>query len=140
MLEYECTLDFAVNVRLRTRRDNYITAQNEWYPRGIQISLHIRSPGFQTRVAGVLCQVKTESAKICLDFNFGGGGGGTLSQVKTQSAKICLNFNFHGGGGYSTVLRVGHSQNFEPNFQPLQLASASQIVSHILKRRGARTG
>ena len=32
-----------------------------------------------------------------------------------------------------SVLRVGHSQNFEPNFQPLQLATASQIVSHILR-------
>ena len=28
---------------------------------------------------------------------------------------------------------MGHSQNFEPNFQPLQLADASQIVSHILR-------
>ena len=27
-----------------------------------------------------------------------GGGGGTLNQVKTQSAKICLNFNFRVGG------------------------------------------
>ena len=26
------------------------------------------------------------------------GRGGTLSQVQTQSAKICLNFNFRGGG------------------------------------------
>ena len=38
-------------------------------------------------------------------FQFVGGGGGwggwvdTLSQVKTQSAKICLNFNFHWGEG-----------------------------------------
>ena len=31
-------------------------------------------------------------------FQFSGGGGGTLSQVKTQSAKICLNSNFQGGG------------------------------------------
>ena len=28
---------------------------------------------------------------------------------------------------------MGYSQNFEPNFQPLQLATASQIVSHILR-------
>ena len=32
-----------------------------------------------------------------------------------------------------SVLRVGHSQNFEPNFQSLQLGHASQIVSHILR-------
>ena len=31
-------------------------------------------------------------------FQFGEGGVGTLSQVKTQSAKICLNFNFWGQG------------------------------------------
>ena len=47
---------------------------------------------------GTLSQVKTQSAKIYLNFNFCGEGGGTLSQVKTQSAKICLNFNFRGGG------------------------------------------
>ena len=71
---------------------------------------------------GTLCQVKTQSAKICLDFYFRmGGWWGTLCKVKTQSAKICLNFNFRGGG------------IFEPNFQPLQLATASQIVSHILR-------
>ena len=66
-------------------------------------------------------------------FFFGGGGGIYCQQVKTEkssSAKICLNFNLGGGG---SVLRVGHSQNFEPNFQPLQLAHASQIVSHILR-------
>ena len=83
----------------------------------------------------VLCQVKvkTQSAKICLNFNFRRGRGVVLCQVKvkTQSAKICLNFNFGGGWG-GAVLRVEHSQNFEPKFQPLQLASASQIVSHTL--------
>ena len=30
-------------------------------------------------------------------FQFFWAGAGTLSQVKTQSAKICLNFNFFGG-------------------------------------------
>ena len=33
-------------------------------------------------------------------FSGGGGGGGTLeSKQNTQSAKICLNFNFLGEGG-----------------------------------------
>ena len=36
--------------------------------------------------------VKTQSAKICLNFNFFGGEGSI--PVKTQSAKICPNFNF----------------------------------------------
>ena len=92
-----------------------------WYPRGIQISVHIRSPRSRA---------------------YGGGGGVTLeSKLKSlRNAKICLNFNFRGvcvcvggGGGIGSVPRVGHSRNFEPNFQPLQLATASQIVSHILR-------
>ena len=37
---------------------------------------------------------KSQSAKICLNFNFGGG----ILQLKSQSAKICLNFNLGGGG------------------------------------------
>ena len=42
-------------------------------------------------------KVKTQSVKIYLNFNL--GGGGLLWKVKTQSAKICLHFNFCGGGG-----------------------------------------
>ena len=38
---------------------------------------------------------KSQSAKICLNFNFRGGGYSALE--KSQSAKICLNFNFGGG-------------------------------------------
>ena len=45
---------------------------------------------------------KSQSAKICLNFNFQGGGGYSETE-KSQSAKICLNFNFRGGGGYSGV-------------------------------------
>ena len=51
--------------------------------------------------------VKTQSAKICLNLNFRGVGGGVSGMggcsaiVKTQSAKICLNLNFRGRGGYS---------------------------------------
>ena len=53
-------------------------------------------------------EVKTQSAKICLNFKFGGRVG--VWKVKTQSAKICLNFN--GGGG------VLESQNPKlPEFQ-----------------------
>ena len=75
---------------------------------------------------GGILQLKSQSAKICLNFNFrrggysatekskcqdlpkfqflGGRGGGIL-QLKSQSAKICLNFNFWGGGhgGYSAT-------------------------------------
>ena len=52
-------------------------------------------PKFQFFWGGILCKVKTQSAKIYLNFNW----GGVLCQVKTQSAKICLNFNFFGRGG-----------------------------------------
>ena len=40
--------------------------------------------------------VKTQSAKICLNFNFQAGGGLFLG-VKIQTAKTCLYFNFWGG-------------------------------------------
>ena len=64
---------------------------------------HIQDlPKFQfgegERGLGGVLEVKSQSAKICLNFNFQGGGGGVL-KVKPQSAKICLNFNFQGGGG-----------------------------------------
>ena len=65
----------------------------------------------------ILCQVKkTQSAKICLNFNIRGGRGVILCQVKTQSAKICLNFN----GGEGATL-PSQSQNSKcqdlPKFQ-----------------------
>ena len=61
-------------------------------------------PEFQFLVGRwrILCQVKvkTQSAKIWLNFNFPWGGGVVLCQikVKTQSVKSWLNFNFQGVG------------------------------------------
>ena len=86
---------------------------------------------------GSILHMKSQSAKICLNFNLGGGGilqlknhkecsksqdlpkfqfsgggggvnsnflGGRYSATgKSQSAKICLNLNFRGGGGYSAT-------------------------------------
>ena len=46
---------------------------------------------------GSILHMKSQSAKICLNFNFRGGGGYSATE-KSQSAKICLNFNFRGGG------------------------------------------
>ena len=64
------------------------------------ISLHIlQLPLTGEAGRGVFWKVKTQSAMICLNFNFQEGGGGVFWEVKTQSAKICLNFNFQGGGG-----------------------------------------
>ena len=48
-------------------------------------------------VVGTL-ESNAQSAKICLNFNCLGGGGGVL-ESNTQSAKICLNFNFFEVGG-----------------------------------------
>ena len=87
------------------------TIENEWGYRFVSTyDLPDSKPtGGGGGVAGVLCQVKTQSAKICLNFNFWGGGG-TICQVKTQCAKICLNFNFQVGGG--SVPRVGALSEF----------------------------
>ena len=44
---------------------------------------------------------ETEKSK-CQDvpkFQFLGGGWGGILKLKSQSAKMCLNFNFRGGGG-----------------------------------------
>ena len=65
-------------------------------------------------------------------------GGGYSWQVKTHSAKICLNFNFQGGGGAlwteiperGTLENLGKNLLFKLSVQ--KPACASQIVSHIL--------
>ena len=88
----------------------------------------------------VFCQIITQSAQICQNVNFQGGGGGVLPsqnskcpdlpkfqfsgvggwgwrfcQVKTQSAKICLNFNFQGGGGLDQISEQGVLPNLSTN-------------------------
>ena len=63
----------------------------------INISLHIQKLPPATLGVGGTLESNTQSAKICLNFNFWGEGG-TL-EPNTQSAKICLNFNFRRGGG-----------------------------------------
>ena len=91
---------------------------------------------------GVLCQVKTQSAKIYLNFNFFEGYSSVKTE-NTQNAKKWLNFNlgggilfsqnskyskckemakfqFSGGGfqfsGGALFREWGHSQNFGPKF------------------------
>ena len=89
--------------------------KNEWYPRGIQISLHIRSPG--RGYSGVKTW-NTQSAKKWLNFNFRGGGEGGLlwsqnwKYSKWQEIKKWLNLNFRGGGGHSGGM-VLWSQNWK---------------------------
>ena len=80
---------------------------NEWYPRRLQISLHIRSPGLQ------------DYSEV---WNLGGGGGvfwnswiWTLTIFILGGYSETLGFglpdNFH-LGGYSETLRFGLSDNF----------------------------
>ena len=90
-------------------RDN---ETNEWYPRWIQISLHIRSPGLQAFLGGWVgggglgcqnwkyskCQ---EMAKLQL-------GGGVFWDTWIWTLTIFI----LGGGGYSGTLGFGLSDNF----------------------------
>ena len=100
-------IHFKLCCQVRTVLDDAICKLTEMVSTGdTAISLHIRSPD----------QLKlkvTRSAQIFI-FRPGGGGGVTPDQ-------------------HSWNTWVGHSMNFEPNFQPLQLATTSQIVSHILR-------
>ena len=77
------------------------------------ISLHILQPSIWG--GGVLESQNTQSAKICLKFNFGGGGG-VLESQNTQSAKICLNFNWGGGGVLNQIPEQGCSVQFGQKF------------------------
>ena len=156
-------------MRFQTWKDQFYTRisrnkPNEWYPRGIQISLHIRSPRLQAFRGGgeVGCQdlpkfqfrgggryswaLPSQNSK-CQDlpkFQFGGGGHSQALLSQNSKCQDLPKFQCSGGGVLSgsakSKLKVprlfrewGHSRNFEPNFQPLQLATASQIVSHILR-------
>ena len=88
-----------------------LTIKTRWYPWGIQRLVSAYSnrqnpkcqdlPKFQFSGGGH-CQVKTQSAKICLNFN---GGGRILS---SQNSK-CLNFNFGGWGSAKSKLKVPRS-------------------------------
>ena len=73
----------------------------------------------------------------------GRGGRGILLKSNTQSAKICLNFNFRGvgGGGYgglgvfwNQISEQGVLENLVKNLPCVQKpACVSQMVSHILR-------
>ena len=66
---------------------------------------------------GCVLEVKSQSAKICLNFNFLGEGVCVL-EVKFQSAKICLNFNFQRGGEgvLNQIPEQGVVRNLSTNF------------------------
>ena len=65
----------------------------------------------------------------------GGGGEDTPGQLKSKVPGSAQIFIF--GGLLQTnipeILEWGHSRDFEHKFIPLELATASQIVSHTLR-------
>ena len=79
---------------------------------------------------------ETFTRNVCVfDSVCGRGGGmrGYSRSTQTQSAKICPKVHFQKGGG--GVLHTNIPQileYFEHKFSPLELATASQIVSHTL--------
>ena len=82
---------------------------NEWYPWGLQISLHIRSPGFSENGEG------------------GGYFGVNFGHLKSEVFQ-------NGGGGdfWSEIPERGFLENLDKNLLFSQKpACASQIVSHI---------
>ena len=65
------------------------TTQNEWYPRGLQISLHIRSPGLQDYDGGGgVFRSKLWSFQIWSFPKLGGWGGRGVFQSKLWSSQI----------------------------------------------------
>ena len=82
----------------------------------------------------------TQSAKICPNLYFRGGGGAWCSrptQPKVPiSVQICM-----GGGGVQTnipeILEWGHSRNFEPKFSITGASYCITDISHTLRKQVA---
>ena len=91
---------------------NINTQRTRWYPSEIQQLVFTHS---NQHCRGVFWKVKTQSAKIWINFNFWGGRGWVL-ESQTQSAKICLNFNFLGGRGWVLESQNPKCQDL-PKFQ-----------------------
>ena len=67
-------------------------------------------------------------------FSFSGGWGEALQTNSNSKCQDLLKFSFWGRGGVGTeILEWGHSRNFEHKFIPLELTTASQIVSYTLR-------
>ena len=96
---YHCNISSSILIRANFRHlYKYITTLCYNYTQTLS----------HTTISG-LCVVflaeKSQSAKICLNFNF---GGGDILKLKSQSAKISDNFHFRGGGGILKLyFRIG---------------------------------
>ena len=101
----------------------------------INISLHIRKLPPAIGEGGIL-KSNTQSAKICLDYQF--AGVGLYSEVKYSKCQDLPKFHFSGGGGeggvfWNQIPEEGVLENLVKNLLCVQKpACASQIVSHIL--------
>ena len=114
---------YGVSTRCANRR--WANSRNEWYPRGLQISLHIRSPGLQDYsevwnlkffrfLGGVFWNSRIWNLwQFSLGGVFWNSWIWTLWQLggysETLGFGIFDNFHF---GGYSETLGFGLSDNF----------------------------
>ena len=110
----------------------------EYYPYDKYKSPHTETPTSNLGVGGGgTLESNTQSAKICLNFNFFFWGGGGTLESNTQSAKICLNSNFRGGGGGLSGQKFQRGALWRIFLTDLLFtqkpACPSQIVSHILR-------
>ena len=82
---------------------------------------------------GGILKLKSQSAKICPNFNFRGGGG--ILKLKSQSAKISDNFHFRGGGGgiLKLYFRIGVFCRIWTKISTTPAGSCITVVSHILR-------
>ena len=96
---------------------------------------------------GGILKLKSQSAKICTNFNLGGGysetekskcqdlhGGGGILKLKSQSAKISDNFHFREGGGILKLyFRIGVYCRIWTKISTTPAGSCITVVSHILR-------
>ena len=102
----------------------------EYYPYDKYKSPHTETPISNTGGGGYSEKSKTQSAKICLNFNFRGRG---YSEVKYSKCQDLPKFQFLGWGYSGTGFQDGGAlENLDKNFTVHKPACASQIVSHIL--------
>ena len=114
--------------------DSKLTGGGRGYSLPSQNSKCQDLPKFQFSGGGVgvtLCQVKTQSAKICLNFNFRGRGYSLPSQ--NSKCQDLPKFQFSRGGGRALFREWGHSRNFEPNFtvQPETCLCITDSLPHM---------
>ena len=107
--------------------DKYKT---RWYPWGIQRLVSTYSNRHWDKGGGGGSGSQNSKCQDLPKFQFSGGGG--VLEVKSQSAKICLNFNFFGGGGgvLNQIPEQGVVRNLSTNFS-LPLSGSLCITDSV---------